>query len=61
VQIRRAGLSIQGGLEHHAGYLQNRLGLLEQEQTALFRAAADASRATEFLHSLQPAATHQAA
>jgi len=51
-----AELSIKGELEHHASYLQNWLTVLKQDKTALFRAAADASRATEFLHSLQPAA-----
>jgi len=50
-----AELSIKGELEHHASYLQNWLGVLKQDKTALFRAAADASRAAEYLHSLQPA------
>jgi len=51
-----AELSIKGELEHHASYLHNWLGVLKQDKTALFRAAADASRAAEYLHSLQPAA-----
>jgi antirestriction protein ArdC len=55
-----AELSIQGELEHHASYLQNWLGVLKQDKTALFRAAADASRAAEYLHSLQPDATADA-
>jgi antirestriction protein ArdC len=53
--------SIQGELEHHASYLQNWLGVLKQDKTALFRAAADASRASEYLHSLQPAANAERA
>jgi antirestriction protein ArdC len=51
-----AELSIKGELEHHASYLQNWLDVLKQDKTALFRAAADASRAAVYLHSLQPAA-----
>jgi antirestriction protein ArdC len=51
-----AELSIKGELEHHASDLQHWLTVLKQDKIALFRAAADASRATEFLHSLQPAA-----
>ena len=47
-----AELSIKGELEHHASYLQNWLDVLKQDKTALFRAAADASRASEYLHSL---------
>jgi antirestriction protein ArdC len=50
-----AGLGIKGELEHHTSHLQNWLGVLKQDKTALFRAAADASRAAEYLHSLQPA------
>jgi antirestriction protein ArdC len=56
-----AELSIKGELERHASYLQNWLGVLKQDKTALFRAAADANRATEFLHALQLAAAHEAA
>ncbi|MBI4082699.1 MAG: hypothetical protein HY423_08825 [Candidatus Lambdaproteobacteria bacterium] len=52
-----AELSIKGELEHHASYLQNWLTVLKQDRTTLFRAAADASRAAEYLHSLQPAST----
>ena len=51
-----AELSIRGELEHHASYLQDWLGVLKQDKTTLFRAAADAGRAAEYLHSLQPAA-----
>jgi hypothetical protein len=51
-----AELSIKRELKHNASYLQNWLGVLKQDKTALFRAAADASRAAEYLHSLQPAA-----
>jgi antirestriction protein ArdC len=56
-----AELSIKGELEHHASYLHNWLGVLKQDKTALFRAAADASRASEYLHSLQPARGEQSA
>jgi len=56
-----AELSIRGELEHHASYLQNWLTVLKQDKKALFRAAADASRAAEYLHALQPAAAHQPA
>jgi len=51
-----AELGIKGELEHHASYLDHWLAVLKQDKTALFRAAADASRAAEYLHSLQPAA-----
>jgi antirestriction protein ArdC len=35
--------------------------MFKQDKTALFRAAADASRAAEYLHSLQPATTAERA
>jgi antirestriction protein ArdC len=54
--IRCAKLSIRGYLERHSSYLQNWLTVLRQDKTTLFRAAADASRASDYLHSLQPAA-----
>jgi antirestriction protein ArdC len=54
--FRGAELSIRGELEHHASYLQDWLGFLKQDKTALFRAEADASWAAEYFHSLQPAA-----
>jgi antirestriction protein ArdC len=61
VAFLRAELSIKGELEHRASYLQNRLGVLKQDKTARFRAAADASRANEYLHAQQPAANAERA
>lgn len=49
-----AELSIHGDLEHHASYLQHWLTVLKQDKKALFRAAADASRAVDFLNACQP-------
>ena len=52
-----AELGIRGELEHYASYLDHWLSVLKNDKTTLFRAAADASRAAEYLHSLQPATT----
>jgi antirestriction protein ArdC len=56
-----ADLSIRGDLEHHASYLQSWLTVLKQDPKALFRAAADANRATDYLVALQPRSQQQAA
>ncbi len=56
-----AELSVHGELEHHASYLQNWLTVLKQDKKTLFRAAADASRAVEFLNACQPDTSEHAA
>ncbi len=43
------------GVVRHAGYIQNWLKLLKADNKAIFTAAAAASKACEYLHSLQPA------
>jgi antirestriction protein ArdC len=54
-------LAIRGEIEHHASYLQDWLTVPKQDKTALFRAAAEASRAAELFHALQPAAARDSA
>lgn len=54
-------LTIRGDVEHQTSYLQDWLTVLKQDKMALFRAAADASCATEIVHALQPATRDQAA
>jgi antirestriction protein ArdC len=49
-----ADLSIRGDLEHHASYVEEWLGVLRLDRKALFRAAADANEAVEFLNARQP-------
>jgi len=56
-----ADLTIRGDQEHHASYLQSWLTVLKQDPKALFKAAADANRATDFLDRLQPKNQQQAA
>ena len=56
-----ADLRIQGDLEHHASYLQEWLTILRQDKKAIFKAAAEANRAGDFLHARQPTCLEQAA
>ena len=47
--------------EDHASYIAHWLTVLKNDKRAIFRAAAHAQRAADFLHSLQPPAKQEAA
>lgn len=47
--------------EDHASYIASWLTALKEDRRAIFSAAAHAQRAADFLHSLQPEATREAA
>jgi antirestriction protein ArdC len=47
--------------EDHASYIANWLTVLKNDKRAIFRAAAHAQRAADFLHRLQPPAQREAA
>jgi antirestriction protein ArdC len=42
--------------DDHVAYLEHWIAILKEDRRALFSAAAHASRALEYLHSLQPQA-----
>jgi antirestriction protein ArdC len=57
-----AGLELTPEIrEDHASYLDHWLTILKADKRAIFAAAADAQRAADFLHGLQPKAMEQAA
>lgn len=47
--------------EDHASYIAHWLTVLKNDKRAIFRSAAHAQRAADFLHTLQPPAQHEAA
>jgi antirestriction protein ArdC len=47
--------------EDHAAYIENWLKVLKNDKRAIFAAASHASKATEYLHSLQPASAQEIA
>ena len=48
-----ADLGLRPALENHASYLDHWLQLLKNDKRAIFKAAAQAQKAVEYLHSLQ--------